>query len=76
MGFKIPDDLSLVGFDNIPESAFFNLTTVDQFIAEMGYVATKMLIDSINGIPLENKIHKMQTQLIIRGSCQSPRATD
>ena len=76
MGLKIPDDLSLVGFDNIPESAFFNLTTVDQFIAEMGYVATKMLIDSINGIPLENKIHKMQTQLIIRGSCQSPRTAD
>lgn len=72
MGMKIPDDISLVGFDNIPESAFYNLTTVDQFIAEMGFVATNMLIDLINGLPLENKIHKMQTQLIVRSSCRSP----
>jgi LacI family transcriptional regulator len=71
MGFRIPDDLSVVGFDNIPEAAFNDLTTVDQFISEMGFVATKMLIDMINGIPLPEKTHKMQTKLIIRGSCRS-----
>ena len=51
MGLKIPDDLSVVGFDNISESKYMGLTTVDQFISEMGYVATQMLIKLINGEP-------------------------
>ena len=42
-GIRIPDDLSVIGFDNIAESKYMGLTTVDQFISEMGYVATHML---------------------------------
>jgi LacI family transcriptional regulator len=71
LGLKIPDDLSIVGFDNIPESAYLNLTTVDQFIAEMGYIATNMLIALIDGEQLDEPVTKMQTQLVIRGSCRS-----
>jgi DNA-binding LacI/PurR family transcriptional regulator len=44
LGLRIPDDLSVIGFDNIMESSYMGLTTVDQFISEMGYVATQMLI--------------------------------
>lgn len=71
MGLRIPEDLSLVGFDNIPESKYLGLTTVDQFISEMGYVGTQMLIKIINGIPLEDQTYRMQTRLIIRNSCKS-----
>jgi LacI family transcriptional regulator len=71
MGLTIPDDLSLVGFDNIPESAYLNLTTVDQFIAEMSYTATNMLIALINGDELDEQVARMQTQLVIRGSCRT-----
>jgi DNA-binding LacI/PurR family transcriptional regulator len=46
------------------------LTTVDQFLSEMGFVATQMLIRLINGKPLENQIYKMQTQLVVRNSCK------
>ncbi|MCX6032206.1 MAG: LacI family DNA-binding transcriptional regulator [Chloroflexi bacterium] len=70
MGLKIPDDLSVVGFDNIPEAAHLNLTTVDQFIAEMAYTATNKLLSLINGDELDEQITKMQTQLVIRGSCR------
>jgi LacI family transcriptional regulator len=70
MGRKIPDDLSVVGFDNITESKYMGLTTVDQFISEMGYVATQMLIKLINGVPLEDQTYRMQTQLVIRNSCK------
>ena len=70
LGLRIPEDLSLIGFDNISESKYLGLTTVDQFIFEMGYVATQMLIKIINGIPLEDQTYKMQTQLIVRSSCQ------
>lgn len=71
VGIKIPDDLSLIGFDNITESKYLGLTTVDQFIMQMGYTATQILIKIINGIPLENKTCQVQTQLIIRNSCRS-----
>ena len=69
-GIRIPDDLSVVGFDNITESKYMGLTTVDQFISEMGYVATQMLIKLINGVSLDNQTHQMQTRLVIRHSCK------
>jgi len=69
MGMRIPDDLSVVGFDNIAESKYMGLTTVDQFISEMGYVATQMLLKLINGEKLETETYRMQTRLIIRNSC-------
>lgn len=70
MGLRIPDDFSVVGFDNIAESKYMGLTTVDQFISDMGYVGTQMLIKLINGIPLENQTYQMQTRLVIRTSCR------
>lgn len=70
MGLRIPEDLSVVGFDNIMESKYLGLTTVDQFISEMGFVATKMLIQLINDEPLDSQTYQMQTQLVIRSSCQ------
>jgi LacI family transcriptional regulator len=70
MGLRIPEDLSVIGFDNIMESKYLGLTTVDQFISEMGYVATQMLIKLINGESVEPQTYKMQTQLIVRTSCQ------
>ena len=71
MGLRIPEDFSLVGFDNIPESKYLGLTTVDQFISEMGYKATQMLIKIIKEIPLEDQKFKMQTQLVLRNSCRT-----
>ena len=70
MGIRIPEDLSVVGFDNITESKYMGLTTIDQFISDMGYVATQMLIKIINGVPLEDQTYRMQTRLVIRNSCR------
>lgn len=71
MGLRIPEDVSVIGFDNIMESKYMRLTTVDQFIYEMGFVATQMLIKLINGEALDSQTYKMQTQLVIRSSCQA-----
>jgi LacI family transcriptional regulator len=72
-GLRVPDDVSIVGFDNISEAAYANpgLTTVDQSIGEMGYIATQMLISLIQGEQLESNVHKMPTQLVIRESCRA-----
>ncbi|PKN93038.1 MAG: LacI family transcriptional regulator [Chloroflexi bacterium HGW-Chloroflexi-6] len=71
MGLSIPADLSVIGFDNITDAAYFDLTTIDQFISQMGYQATKMLLRLINGEVLEQQIVKMKTCLVVRGSCRS-----
>jgi LacI family transcriptional regulator len=72
LGLRIPEDLSVVGFDNISEAKYFNLTTMDQFLSEMGYIATQMLIKMVNKEPLGVQVHKVSTQLVKRGSCQAP----
>jgi LacI family transcriptional regulator len=72
-GLRVPDDLSVIGFDNIPEAAYINphLTTIDQSIERMGYIATKMLVSLVQGEFLESKLHKIITRLIVRDSCQA-----
>lgn len=71
LGLRIPQDLSVMGFDNISEAKYLGLTTVDQFLSEMGYVATQMLLKMVNNEPLEVEVHKMSTQLVKRSSCRA-----
>lgn len=74
LGLGIPEDLSVVGFDNISEARFVGLTTIDQFLEEMGYVAVQMLIRMIGGEGLEGHVHKIRTRLVERDSCRAPAA--
>jgi LacI family transcriptional regulator len=73
---RIPDELSVVGFDNISDAKYLGLTTVDQFLADMGYVAIQMLIKLINSEPLDEQIHKMPTKLVERNSCRVYEGTN
>ena len=72
-GVRIPEDLSVVGFDNLQESTFLDppLTTIDQFISEMGTLATDMVVRLVQGEALETDLHKITTQLVVRDSCLS-----
>ena len=74
LGLHIPRDVSVVGFDNIPEAAQVTpkLTTVDQLIQDMGKLATELLINILKGEVLEQMLWKVPTRLIIRDSCQAP----
>ena len=74
IGLRIPEDLAIVGFDNIPECAFFSppLTTVKQGLTEMGARSVTMLDHLIRSKDGENEIvpfNKWITpELIIRKS--------
>jgi len=72
LGVRIPEDCSLLGFDNIPEARHAGLTTVDQFLEQMGYIAVQMLTRLIDREPLEDHVYRMPTELVIRTSCQPP----
>ena len=70
-GLRIPEDLSVIGFDNLLESAYLNppLTTVDQFISEMGMIAAQSLVALLSGESPQGKLHIVPTRLVIRESC-------
>ncbi len=67
---NIPQDLSLVGFDNIPETKYCGLTTVDQSLVDMGRQAVELLIKLIEGKTIETHTIKIFPSLVIRDSCQ------
>ncbi|WP_326553327.1 LacI family DNA-binding transcriptional regulator [Micromonospora sp. NBC_01813] len=74
MGFTVPDDLSVIGFDNIPESALVNppLTTIMQPLQRMGAEALRLLIDLIAGVERDTHI-RLPTELVVRASCRPHR---
>jgi LacI family transcriptional regulator len=74
-GLLVPHDLSVVGFDDVPMSATANppLTTVRQPLADMGLVATSMLLRLLNDEPLDSMGMVLPTSLVYRDSCAPPR---
>jgi LacI family transcriptional regulator len=70
MGLSIPDDLSVIGFDNVPESACVNppLTTIMQPLQQMGAEALRLLVDLIAGVERDTHI-RLPTELVVRASC-------
>lgn len=69
-GIKIPDDIAVIGYDNIWESEIVSpkLTTVNQPIEKMGEVAFDLTIDSIEGRLTAEKNIVFIPELIIRES--------
>ena len=69
LGFKVPKDLAVVGFDDVPLSAYFEppLTTVKIPRYRLGEGTMEMLIDLIQGKEF-NRIRWFKTKLIIRGT--------
>lgn len=70
MGLDIPADLSVVGFDNIPESTTTTppLTTIHQPIQQMGAAGVTMLIDLMGDSPSGPRHIQLPTSLVRRGS--------
>jgi LacI family transcriptional regulator len=70
-GLRIPDDISVVGFDDIPQAAAVRpaLTTVSQPLEKMGRVATQMLLDLLRQPDKEVSRIELPTELVIRDSC-------
>jgi LacI family transcriptional regulator len=74
-GLRIPDDLAIVGFDDVSMAAWpaFELTTVNVPVAEMARAATQLLIARIRGEGPERPRHQtFPTSLVLRRSHGQP----
>ncbi|MGH3415829.1 MAG: LacI family DNA-binding transcriptional regulator [Actinocrinis sp.] len=73
LGLSVPADVSVVGFDNIPESALCDppLTTVEQPIRTMGQRAIEILVRLIRGEVPEQTHVTLATRLVVRQSTRS-----
>jgi LacI family transcriptional regulator len=74
-GLSVPRDLSVVGYDNVPMSAWCApaLTTVTQPVRDMAGTAARMLLDLSRGQILTTPRVDLVTELMIRESTAPPR---
>ncbi len=75
MGLRVPRDLSLVGFDDVPQAAEVQpqLTTVRQPMELMGKAAVHTLLALLAGLPAPSPMLTLPTELVIRASTAAPR---
>jgi LacI family transcriptional regulator len=75
LGLRVPDDVSVVGFDDIPEAARATprLTTVSQPLHDMGAEAVRMLVDLLSGGTDGNRHVRLPDELIVRETTAAPK---
>ena len=74
-GLRCPDDLSIVGFNDMPFAEDFSppLTTVRVPLFDLGVEAAKLLLDQLQTREIRNLQIALPVELIVRGSTAPPR---
>jgi len=71
-GLSVPDDVALIGYDNIKVSRYLGLSTIDQQIKSIGERATELLLRRMRGTFTELPLREQVTpRLIVRASSQA-----
>jgi DNA-binding LacI/PurR family transcriptional regulator len=72
LSIKIPEELSVIGYDDIRDAEYLNLTTIRQHLFEIGVEGANMLLNTLkapNGLPRKLQL---PTQLVVRGTTAKP----
>ncbi|RFU64422.1 LacI family transcriptional regulator [Peribacillus saganii] len=70
---KVPEDISVVGFDDIKFASVFEpaITTIAQPTFELGKIAMELLLKLMNNDELEKKQYMLEDKLVVRESCKA-----
>ena len=68
-GLRVPEDMAIVGFDDVEIAEYLDLTTMRQPMFEMGQLAVQRLVAKIEGRAEDRFEKHFETQLIVRSSC-------
>jgi DNA-binding LacI/PurR family transcriptional regulator len=76
-GVTVPDEVSVIGMDDLPQSAFCNppLTAMHIPMRELGSAALSLLLDDLGGAPMLPRRVELACQLVERRSTAPVRAS-
>ncbi len=75
MGLSIPEDLALIGFDDIELARLYGLSTMRQQLFQTGVMGAEMLLNLINNPDSKQSQVKLSTELVIRHSTAGDQST-
>ena len=74
LGMRVPDDIGIMGFDNIKLSRYLDLTTIDQQMHTTGTNATHRLAEMIKNRDSDDLVQQLITPILVeRGSTKKPK---
>lgn len=69
LGIRVPEDIAIVGFDDIELANYAQLTTVRQPMHTMGTIALQMLVDRMKNPDAPPKLSTFLPELVVRKTC-------
>jgi DNA-binding LacI/PurR family transcriptional regulator len=68
LGIRVPEQLSIVGFDDIEVASYVGLTTIRQPLVESGRRGAQLLLRALGGRPVDLRTELLPLELVVRGS--------
>jgi LacI family transcriptional regulator len=65
-GLKAPDDIAVIGYDNIELAKYLKITTIWQPMYQLGHLAIEVLLKAINGELKETYQKELELKLVKR----------
>lgn len=68
---RVPEELSVIGYDDIRDAEYLNLTTIRQHLFDAGVEGAQLLLAALDAPPEAPSEVWLETQLVVRGSTAS-----
>ena len=72
LNLRVPEDLSVVGYDDIEVAEYLQLTTIRQLLFESGQRGVNLLLHMLESSPAEPICEVLPTELVVRGTTAPP----
>ena len=72
LGIRVPEDLSVVGFDDVEVASYVGLTTVRQPLFESGRRGAELLLQLVGGEPVDPGLEQLDVEVVVRTTTAPP----